>query len=299
MRKAFLFLYPLLAPALYCRAQDTLFVAQYPQKMTASVYVANNSLLLGSDTKDYEPNSPLTVGVGFSIKNTVVSARLGYAVADLQGKEYGRTKVLDFQLHNYGRNFIADVFVQNYKGFYTEKRKTITRYPDISIRQIGAEGTYLFNGKEFSAKAAFQQSEKQLQSAGSFAIGGGVYVYHLHLGDELPSLNEKYLDNIQVGVNGGYAYSWVVNSNWLLSGMATLGLNVGNDPESLKDVKLKVYPGVFSRIAASYNKLGYSVAFSMLIQNKLLYSGQGDTFTVTSLGMQLAFIKRFDGFKRE
>ena len=98
---------------------------------------------------------------------------MGYAVADLQGKEYGKTKVLDFQIHNYGRNFIADVFVQNYKGFYTEKRKTITLYPDVSVRQIGAEGTYLFNGKTFSAKAAFQHSEKQLQSTGSFAIGVG------------------------------------------------------------------------------------------------------------------------------
>ena len=115
----------------------------------------------------------------------------------------------------------------------------------------------------------------------------------------MPTFGKDYINNIQVGVNTGYAYSWVINNNWLLSGMATLGINVGNDPQSFKHVKLKVYPGVLTRGGASYNRPGYSVAFSMLIQNKLLYSAQGDIFTITSAGLQLGYIKRFDGFSRK
>lgn len=296
MNKAFIFLCLFFIPLSYSFAQDSLYVMPYVQKMSASLFVANNALLLQQGSKEYSPNNPLTVGVGFAIKNTVVNTRLSYGVADLKGKEYGRTRIFDFQLHNYGRKFILDLFIQNYKGFYTENR-IITTYPDISVQHIGAEASYLFNGNKFLAKAAFQQSEKQLQSAGSFVAGGGIYGYRLKLGSELsvPD-NKNYLDNLQFGVNGGYAYSYVLNPYWLLSGMATVGANVGNNPEAIKGGKLKMYPTAFARGAASYNKPNWAVAFAMLIHNKSVYAVQDTSFTITALSMQLTYVRRFDGF---
>lgn len=281
----------------FAQRVDSLYIAPYPQKMSISPFVANNTLLVSNNDVEYSPNNPITVGVGFSIKNTVVNARLSYGVADLLGKEYGKTKVVDFQLHNYGRKFIIDVFIQNYKGFYNEDKQNITLYPDMAVRQIGAEGTYLFNGGQFSAKAAFQHSEKQLQSAGSFAIGAGLYNYRMHLGEILPDFGDEYVDNIQFGANAGYAYSWVVNKYWLLSGMITAGANVGNNPDNLKNIKLNVYPTAFARGAAAYSKNDWSVAFSMLIQNKLVYATKGNEFSVASLGMQFMYVKRFDSFR--
>jgi hypothetical protein len=276
---------------------DSLYIAPYPQRISVSPFVANNTLMVSNNDIDYSPNNPITVGVGFAIKNTVINARASFGVADLMGKEYGKTKIVDFQLHNYGRKFIVDVFIQNYKGFYNDDSNNITLYPDMAVRQIGAEGTYLFNGRQFSAKAAFQQSERQLQSAGSFAIGGGLYAYRLHLGDALPESDADYIDNIQFGANAGYAYSWVANKYWLLSGMVTVGANVGNNPDALKNVKLNVYPTAFARGSAAYSKNDWSAAFSMLIQNKQVYATQGNEFSVTSLGVQLMYVKRFDRFR--
>lgn len=59
-------------------------------------------------------------------------------------------------------HFIVDLFYQNFKGYYQQQGQEITRYPELSVRQIGAEGSYLFNGNKFSAKAAFDLSSIKL-----------------------------------------------------------------------------------------------------------------------------------------
>jgi len=279
--------------AMLAQKSDSLYITPYPQKMALSPFIATNMLIIGSGEREFNPNSPVKAGLGFSIKNTVVNFRLSTSIAPLEGSEYGKTKATDFQLHNYGRKFIFDLFIQRYKGFYEEDDSgTLTLYPDVLVSQIGAEGTYVFNGNKFSSKAAFQQGERQLQSAGSFLLGGGMYVY------ELRPDGQETIDNIQFGAHGGYGYSWVVGERWLLSAMGTLGVNVGNDPEALTKIKLKLYPSVFARWGASYNKPGWSVNFSTLVQNKVLYAAQSDAFTITSFGAEIVYIYRFDSFRK-
>lgn len=121
-------------------------------------------------------------------------------------------------------------------------------------------------------------------------LGGGIYVY------ELKPYGHETIDNVQFGAHAGYGYSWVVGERWLLSAMVTLGANVGNDPEVLKKIKLKLYPSVFARWGASFNKPGWSVNFSALVQNKILYAARSDAYTITSFGAEIAYIKRFDTF---
>ncbi|KOS08033.1 hypothetical protein AM493_19745 [Flavobacterium akiainvivens] len=279
---------------LFCFSQaDSAYVAPYPQKFMATGFVANNLLMLTHGEKEYSPNSPLIVGAGFSIKNTIVSVRFSQGVANLQGSEYGKTRITDFQLHNYGRKFITDVFIQNYRGFYNEG-SAITLYPDLRIRQIGAEGSYLFNGGQFSAKAAFEQRERQLLSAGSWVLGGGVYLLRLESGAAEPFIEGGRIDNLQFGANGGYAYSWVVNEHWQLSGIATAGLSLGHDLGSGDGASLKVYPTALARGAASYSKNNWAVAFTTIINNRLLYASGDEDYTITSIGFQLSYVRHFD-----
>jgi hypothetical protein len=289
------YLFLILLP-LFCFAQaDSAYVAQYPQKFMVSGFVANNFLILSHGEKEYSPNSPLLAGAGFSIKNTVISLRLSQGVANLEGSEYGKTRITDFQIHNYGRKFITDIFIQNYRGFYNEGTG-ITLYPDLRVRQIGAEGSYLFNGGRFSAKAAFEQSERQLQSAGSWILGGGAYLLRIESGAGEPFIKGGAIDNLQFGVNGGYAYSWVVDEHWQLSGIATAGFSLGHDLGSGDGPPLKVYPTALARGAASYSKNNWAVAFTMLINNRLLYAADGIDYTITAAGFQLGYIRHFDKF---
>lgn len=123
------------------------------------------------------PNNPPNIGLGFSMNNTIVNVSYGQGFNFMRDKEKGKTKALDLQIHNYGKKFTFDVFIQRYRGFYAEDESgnVLALYPDLKIRQYGAYGQYIFNNKKFSYRAAFNQNEKQLKSAGSFLIGGGVY----------------------------------------------------------------------------------------------------------------------------
>ena len=47
---------------------------------------------------------------------------------------------------------------------------------NLALRQTGIEYTHIYNHRRFSARAAFEQSELQIRSAGSFLLGGGIYL---------------------------------------------------------------------------------------------------------------------------
>ncbi|TWI97230.1 uncharacterized protein DUF4421 [Mucilaginibacter frigoritolerans] len=274
---------------------DTGYVATYEQKMSVTTFVLNSSIQVRENHNNYIPNYPLDAGVGFSLKNTVIDAIYAFSIVPLKSKAFGKTEVMDFQIHHYSRYFLLDLFWQNYKGFYLGS-KDVTLYPEMAVQQIGGEGTYVFNGDKFSAKAAFDQSEKQLKSAGSFLLGGGMYLYKVGMGSNLLVNGNQQADNFQLGANAGYGYSKVINNHWLLSGTATVGANLGNEPELLKDGEVRVFPTAFARGAAVYNKADWAVSFSFLIHTKSINSLQDNTINITTIDMQLSYVKHFDRF---
>jgi hypothetical protein len=281
---------------------DTAYIKPYPQKMSLRGYEATYSLLLSGAGKTYQPNYPLNPGIGFSIKNTIINAEYDYGLIPLKGAAFGKTKLTDIQLHNYGRHFVLDLFVQKYNGFYTSKTngQDIVLYPGLSVSQVGAEGSYVFNGDKFSAKAAFAQSEMQLQSAGSFILGGGAYLYEIIPDNNMLIASNGPVNNLQLGFNGGYAHSWVLNDRWLISAMVTAGANFGNDPHLLKDGKIKVYPTAFARSVASYHKPAWAVSMQMLINYKSVSTLQNENFSLAAVDFELSYVRHFDGiFKKK
>jgi hypothetical protein len=291
-------------PQLWAQAAvtDTAYIKPYNQKVLMGGYVSTNTVQLVNAGKTYMPNNPFNVGVIFALKNTVINAMFDYGVVPLKSKSYGKTSLTDFQIHNYGRYLMLDLFIQQYKGFYMQSRSAgheITRYPDLSVSQIGGEGTYVFNGNKFSSKAAFEQSEKQLQSAGSVILGGGAYLYKVGLDSNMVRSGKNPFRNFQVGVNGGYAYSWVINDRWLLSGMAKVGASSGSEPQLNGRGKIKVYPTAFARGSAIYQKPDWAVSFLMLINNKSAFAYQNE-YKITSVNFQLSYVRHFNNiFKKK
>jgi hypothetical protein len=205
-----------------CFAQvDSTYIEPYNQKLAIKAYLSRNYIEIQQEGKDYKPNNPMSLGAGLSLKNTVLYLEYCWGLKFTTNPKFGKTSSLDFQLHNYGRKLLFDISYQNYKGFYHQSDKssdneneTIELYSDLKVRQIGAEVTYLFNGKRFSAKSAFAQSEKQLKSAGSFALGGGIYQNHISSGERLFATENFVANNLQFGITFGYAYSYVINKNY-------------------------------------------------------------------------------------
>lgn len=278
------------------KVTDTAYIRPYTQKVLMGGYVSTNAVQLVNAGKTYLPNNPFNVGVIFALKNTVINAMFDYGVVSLKGKSYGKTSLTDFQIHNYGRYLMLDLFIQQYKGFYSQSGSAgheIMRYPDLSVSQIGGEGTYVFNGNKFSGKAAFEQSEQQLQSAGSVILGAGVYLYKARLDSNMVITGKNPFRNFQAGVNGGYAYSWVINNRWMLAGMAKAGASYVNVPQLNGGEKIKVYPTAFARGSATYQKPRWAASFLMLINNKSAFAYQ-NKYQITSVNFQLSYVRHFN-----
>lgn len=289
----------------YCRAQlkvDTAYIKQYDDKRTFNVFLGRRSLELNGAGKIIKPNSPLNIGLGYSVKNTVINLEAVITGIRLASKEkYGKSSVFDLQMHNYGRRLLIDLFYQRYHGFYYQNMSTreITHYPDLGIRRMGGEATYLFNNKQLSLKAAFQEKQRQVKSAGSFVLGGGAYYTRLNNIAETGLAQKDNLDNFQVGVGAGYAYSWVINKHWLLSGMATLGVNAINEWNEFKHLRLKAYPRAFARGAAGYSRSDWGLYFSFLVHNDVVYNQLHERLTLTTINNQLSYIRHFNYFFRK
>lgn len=288
----------------FCQAQiDTTYIKPFENKLSLRTYLSTKFILMEKEVdgkvKNFTPNTPMSLGFGVSINNTIINLSYGYGLNFMKDDDKGRTKALDFQIHNYGRKFIIDLFIQKYHGFYTsdDSDKNIKLYPDLNIQQYGAFGQYVFNNKKFSYKAAFNQNERQLKSAGSFLLGGGVYFTKIGSDSSFVHKSKNSLRNFQFGVSGGYAYTWAINQRWFTSGSATMGVNLGT--ERINDFgkrKIEVYPTFFPRISVGYNKENWSLGLSYI--NNLIFSSFTDNNTgnigLASGNLQIGYIWRLN-----
>lgn len=276
---------------------DSNYIQPYEQKRTVTAFVARRSLELKYLDRNIKPNSPLNLGIGYYQKNTIINFEVSFLGVKLASNEkYGKTSVIDLQAHNYGKHLVLDVYYQRYKGFYEadEGQAPKAIFPNLTVQRIGAEVTYLFNSSKFSSKAAFQQKEKQLRSAGSVVLGGGLY--HTQLSDtrELTQLPDNKVANVQLGLGAGYAYTWVINPYWLLSGIATTGIGACNAWSEFKSARLKVFPRAYARGAIGYNRDNWGMYFSMIIQNDKVYPANNEPLQLTGLNFQLAYVRHFN-----
>ena len=60
---------------------------------------------------------------------------------------------------------------------------------------------------------------------------------------DIPVSDQNQINNQQFGGSLDYAYSWPINERGLMSGIATAGVNVGNETE----LKIKAQPTAFAR----------------------------------------------------
>lgn len=279
------------------RQPDSLYVRPYTQKIRLMGYVSTSFIQLDNGDEIFTPNYPLTPGVGLALKNTVFGVQAGYGILPLKNQDkFGKSKTMDFNMHHYGRKIILDFFLQNFKGFYSEKKVRVPGriLPEMSVMHFGGEATYLFNGNRFSSKAAFYLSEIQTRSSGSWLLGGGTYYYKIKGLENNNSQAESDQENVQSGVNAGYAYSWVIDNYWMLSAMVKAGANFGNFPQEVNKGNFEVYPTAFARIAGNYHQRDWGVSMVVILGNKSVKPLQSGTLSLTNVVMQLSYVKHLD-----
>lgn len=302
--KLFSILVILIIPLRIIGQVDSTYIRSFEQDFFAKTYVVEKFTMfdkMNDNDKNkefsYRTNNPINLGLGITWKDFTLS--FGYGFDFFRNKNKGKTNSLEFQHHWYGRKFMYDFFLQQHKGFYNDRRnkdKSYTLYPDIKTNLYGGSLHYVFNNKKFSYKAAFNQTEKQLKSAGSLLVG--ISLYYSKVVTDTTVLFERMAknnENLQFGISGGYAYTWVINKHWFATGAASMGISMGNNqPKYFFKEKMEVYPSVNGRFALGYNANSWSLGASSLFNVVYLYYDREESLSMNNLNFQLTFIKRFD-----
>lgn len=266
----------------------------------------------------YEPNGNTSIMVGFNYKWLGLGFNFSPDFLNKDDETYGQSKRFDTQLNIYTKSFGIDAYLQYYKGFYLKNPDDFINWtnenfplnPDLESLSFGLSGYYFFNNKKFSYKAAFNRTQVQKKSAGSFILGtffnaniansaGGF------IPNELPdSLIDYYnLDayvTSSIGISCGYTYTFVFLKNFFINASLVPGLGYRSATFQTIDKDTKITGDITGSLNARI-ALGY--------EGKHLYTGLtfvsfADSYNYESISISSStgnirfFIgKRFNTFK--
>lgn len=229
----------------------------------------------------YNPNDRLVMGGGFSYGIWTIDVGLNFpAINNKDVPLFGETKSLDLQTHFYMRKFVIDLYYHKYHGFYLDNSfDMVKNWPsadtflirgDMHVKGLGGNLQYVFNSSRFSYRAAFNQTDWQKKSAGSFLAGVEGYFFTT-TGDQslIPDsiINPQFWEGTKydrseifcVGLNGGYAHTFVIRKRFFFTLSLQLGasggkttLLLGDDPSSELS-SFSVNASMTGRFAMGYN----------------------------------------------
>lgn len=266
---------------------DTNYYVSYAEELTARVYTSTkyttNRYLNPSVGKNllYTPNNNIILGVGATYSIFTLNIGLNFPFVNaVDTAKFGSSYYLDLQTHMYTKKVTLDLYAQFYEGFYLRNSANVLKdwpqsdtfyvRPDIITYNLGWNAQYIFNHRKFSYRAIYNQNEWQKKSAGSWVVGANMF-FVTNVGDSalIPSnvdppdlfnyKNFKRKDDLNIGISGGYYYTWVVTNHLFFSigfaGGPSIGYTWFNINESLpmkySGVELN-FNGVF-RSSIGYN----------------------------------------------
>ena len=298
----------------YYKDHDSSYYQSFERYITTRFYLSQKYAGLelerapGISRFRYLANTSLTAGVGVTYQS--ISLNIGYAFGFLNtDHQKGKTRDLDLQTHIYGRAWTIDLTGQFYKSFYLTPKglaaSDANNYyirPDLRMQLLGVSAYHLLNPSRFSFRAALLENEQQKKSAGSFLIGAEIFYGVIKADSSLVpvSLSQNYLqkdvrrlDFIKIGPGIGYAYTYVINRRFYLTGSlcASLSLDYSNEHSATsKTGNVNLNKGFIYRIVGGYDFNNWNLNLSLVgnqmsvrgasSTNKYLLSGGDFRFTV-------------------
>lgn len=288
---------------------DSLYIRPFEQNFSLRTYLVQNYTSITQEFNidnyenfEYRTNRPLSIGLGISWNNSSISGSYGFPF--MRDRQKGKTHTLAFQYHYYGRKIVLDFVLQRHKGMYKQHENEKIPFelsPDTKVIQYGVSGFYVFNGNRFSYKSAFDLSELQLRSVGSFILGGAIYKNKIEAANSVV-ISDKHgrIDsishtqkNIQIGVNLGYAYSWIIKRKYFIAASMTVGASLGT--ESINKIgkrKPDLYPSFNPRVAIGYHGKEWSVSTSLFANQIYTFYSENMNRGINTMSLQLTIVKR-------
>jgi len=253
---------------------DSTYIMRYNKHLTLKGFLYDNFISLNvkeanqSKGTEYESNNTNGIGIGLVHPKLPFEITLGYNYSRKKNNDYLRTRAFDLQFHNYGRSYVVDLYFQQYKGLYIDDPELSFKEanrPDLSILTSAIVGQYILNSNKFSYEAAYNQNERQIKSAGSILIGGGLYYFKIRSDNTSALGNLPNVESYQLGLNAGYSYNWAISKRWLFNASFSLGANMVNkDVRRFFDKNMQVNPTALFRSSCFYSKNNWHVGLSIV-----------------------------------
>ncbi|HTH54493.1 MAG TPA: DUF4421 family protein [Cyclobacteriaceae bacterium] len=294
------------------RFPDYFFIWPVVKQRSTSFDIEN--LPSKTEKLSYKPNG--NYGLGWGMYIFEIGFELTFSIQPKQSTQYlyGHSRVSDLQANVLGKNWGMDLFTQNYNGFYrTDKNITIppsTPYPqrpDISTWNTGINGIYLFNKNRYSIRAAYNFSEKQIRSGGSFLLSGTLNTFSLRADSAV--YGAKYeaqfgttadfskLDYTTFSLAPGYAQTFVIKNffvNTSLSfGPANHWVSYQSAAGSRKEITLNSF--IDFRMSVGYNGDCFFSGLSFITQARNIKMDQVQ-FTSANATFKVVVGYRFKEF---
>lgn len=322
-------------PAWFRSEVDTAYVRDLSLDLTTRLYFSRK--YTGYGVRDYRqrqellyrPNSRLNVGIGVNYAFAGVNIGVNLPGVNDDDDRYGRTRFLDAQSHLYLPRFALDLYLQRYEGYYLNRPQNWVEnwqpgspYPqrgDLRTTSSGFNLQYIFNHRRFSYRAAYQQNAWQKKSAGSFLLGSECYLIRMRAdsavtapaGADAPFFRGVAFEGSDVyslGVNAGYAHTFVYKSHFFLTLSLLGGVGFGSTRLEVRGAADPVKWGFqfnnTARLALGYNSARYFVGFSVVNLAVRSQTPVGRTSISFDTGnVRLNFCRRFavkpPGFMRK
>jgi hypothetical protein len=307
---------------------DTNYVEVYMDELTARLYIKRkqNGFNLYEKLSDpfvkYRTNDNLIIGIGYTYSFLTINLGVKMPFVNDDNDLYGQSKYFDLSTNFMFRAFIVDLYMQLGKGYYVSNPEHV--YPfwddsndimpqrgDMRTTIVGLNVQYLFNAERFSYKASFWQNEFQKRSAGSPILGiEGYWVLgmtdSMMVEPAMPTtgfMNDELfnqVDMLNMGVNGGYAYTFVWDEKLFLSLSTTFGLSgasnrVHYSPESYtlnKSISLGF--SNTTRISLGFNSRKHYLGLSFTRFGMSSMAGSyRDWYSFNTGDIRINFAKRF------
>lgn len=260
----------------------------------------------------YRPNRPYSLGVGVYLFEVVLELTGSLPVSPRSEDIFGESRARDFQVNMFGKKWGVDLYRQKYEGFYVvDPNKPhppgmpFPQRPDIYTRNLYGTVSYTFNNKKFSLRSAYNFTERQLKSSGSFLLFGSLNGFKTRGDSALlgPDYRPKFgadanimeIRSTHMGVAPGYTYSLIHHKGLFINGVFAFGPATNwihykaEGGGEISDVKFNSF--YVARIAMGYNGDRFFAGLS--------YGGQSTTarFESVRLRANTGTLKILFGFR--
>ncbi len=233
---------------------DTNYIESYKNQLTTRLYASRKYTRFTLRDRNenaslhYRPNPQLNLGIGATYSAFTLNLGFNFPFINDDDHKYGNTDYLDMQTHILMRRLTIDFYFSITKGYHIsnpgerligyQTSEVYPQRPDILTINMGGQAYYIFNHEKFSYRAAFNQDERQIKSAGSLLAGPAFYTNYIQGDSSLIPMNIdppgffegyrlKSSRYVRVALGAGYAYNFILKKSFFLTLSMIAGAGAG------------------------------------------------------------------------